>query len=153
MRRRALPPLALLALLVLTATAAAGQQAAEVRRITLGPDGPPYSPAVQVDNTIWLSGMVGVSDGRLVAGGIQAETRQTLENIRSTLAELGATMDDVVKCTVFLVDIKEWAALNEVYATFFPRHKPARSALGVAGLPFDARIEIECMAVLGAGVR
>jgi 2-iminobutanoate/2-iminopropanoate deaminase len=147
--RRRIVPLLFLALLGGGCAAVPVQE--PVRRLSTGPGGPPYSPAVQVGRTIWLSGMVGLADGRLVAGGIEAEARQTLENIRAALAQLGATMDDVVKCTVFLVDINEWGVLNEVYAEYFPGPKPARSALGVAGLPFDARVEIECLAITGAG--
>jgi reactive intermediate/imine deaminase len=83
----------------------------------------------------------------LATGGIQAETRQTLENIKAALQPLGATMDDVVKCTVFLADMAEWPAMNEVYVTFFPTNKPARSAVAVSGLARNARVEIECIAV------
>jgi enamine deaminase RidA (YjgF/YER057c/UK114 family) len=74
-----------------------------------------------------------------------------MENMKSFLERNGSSMDDVVKCTVFLADIKEWAAMNEVYVTFFPRNRPARSALGTTGLARNARVEIECIAV--AGVR
>lgn len=109
----------------------------------------PYSTAVRVDNMLYLSGALGVVPGTraLAEGGIQAETRQTLENISATLKLFGTSMDNVVKCTVFLADIEEWGAMNEIYVTFFP-NKPARSAVGNAGLGLDARIEIECMAVI-----
>ena len=109
----------------------------------------PFSAAVRVDNTLYLSGALGNIPGTLdlAEGGIQGETRQTLENIRNTLEAFGSSMDDVVKCTVFLADIGEWAAMNEVYVTYFD-DKPARSALGANGLALGARVEIECIAVL-----
>lgn len=131
------------------AASAAGAQQESVRYITTNPNAP-FSQVVQVGNTIYLSGMLGTVPGSgLVAGGIQPETRQTLENIRAALAKVGATMDDVVKCTVFLADMAEWGKMNEVYVTFFPKNRPARSAVGVNGLASNARVEIECMAVSG----
>jgi 2-iminobutanoate/2-iminopropanoate deaminase len=112
----------------------------------------PLSQYVRVGETIYLSGVLGTAEGgALAAGGIGPETRQSLTNIRTTLEKLGATMDDVVKCTVFLADMAEWGAMNEVYTTFFPKHKPARSAVGVNGLARNGRVEIECTAVKGAG--
>lgn len=109
----------------------------------------PFSAAVRVDNVLYLSGALGYDReiGALVEGGIQPETRKTLENIAATLEMFGSSMDRVVKCTVFLADISEWAAMNEVYVEFFP-NKPARSALGVSGLALGARTEIECIAVV-----
>ena len=109
----------------------------------------PFSSAVRVDNLLFLSGALGIvpGTGELAEGGIQEETRQTLENISRTLENFGSSMDKVVKCTVFLADVAEWGAMNEVYVTFFP-NKPARSALGANGLAFDARTEIECIAVV-----
>lgn len=109
----------------------------------------PFSTAVRVDNLLFLSGALGYDreQGALVEGGIQAETRQTLENISQTLETFGSSMDKVVKCTVFLADMAEWGAMNEVYTTFFP-NKPARSALGASGLALNARTEIECIAVV-----
>jgi len=110
----------------------------------------PFSDAVRVDEMLYLSGKLGNLPGtmQLAEGGIQGETRQTLENIKASLERHGSSMDRVVKCTVFLADIGEWAAMNEVYATYFPDNKPARSALGVSGLALDARVEIECMATV-----
>jgi len=109
----------------------------------------PFSSAVRVDNLLFLSGALGYDReaGALVEGGIQPETRKTLENISQTLETFGSSMDKVVKCTVFLADMSEWAAMNEVYTTFFP-NKPARSALGANGLALNARTEIECIAVV-----
>ena len=107
----------------------------------------PFSSAVRVGETLYLSGNLGNVPGtlQLVDGGIVAETRQTLENIKATLTEFGSSMDEVVKCTV-LADINEWSAMNEVYRTYFEK-PPARSALGSSGLALNARVEIECIAI------
>jgi len=109
----------------------------------------PFSPAVRVGNTLYLSGALGIVPGtrKLAEGGILGETQQVLENISATLEDFGSSMDNVVKCTVFLADIREWAAMNEIYTTFFP-NKPARSAVGISGLGLSARVEIECIAVI-----
>ena len=109
----------------------------------------PFSPAVRVGNTLYLSGALGIVPGtrKLAKGGILGETQQVLENISATLEDFGSSMDNVVKCTVFLADIREWAAMNEIYTTFFP-NKPARSAVGISGLGLSARVEIECIAVI-----
>lgn len=112
--------------------------------------GLPFSSAVRVGDTLYLSGNIGNIPGTmdLAEGGIAGETRQTLENIKRTLETFGSSMDRVVKCTVFLADMAEWDAMNEVYRTFF-ENPPARSALGASGLALDARVEIECIAVTG----
>ena len=109
----------------------------------------PFSAAVRVGDTLYLSGMIGLQPGttELAKGGIRGETRQALENMSERLQDFGSSMDRVVKCTVFLADISEWGAMNEVYASFFP-NKPARSALGTSGLALGARVEIECIAVV-----
>ena len=96
---------------------------------------------------LYLAGQLGIdSSGKIVSGGIQPETRQALENIKHVLEANGSSMDDVVKCTAMLADIKEWAAMNEVYVTYFPHHLPARSAFATNGLVFGGRIELECTA-------
>jgi reactive intermediate/imine deaminase len=100
----------------------------------------------------YLSGQIGTPDatsGTLVPGGIEAETRQTLENIKDVLQRTGSSMDRVVKCTVMMADMREWDRMNVVYATYFPKNKPARSALGANGLALGARVEIECWATVG----
>ena len=109
----------------------------------------PFSSAVRVDNTLYMSGSVGNIPGTLdlAPGGIQGETRQTLDNIKAVAEQFGSSMDNIVKCTVFLADIAEWGAMNEVYKTYF-KNPPARSALGASGLALDARVEIECIATL-----
>ena len=109
----------------------------------------PFTPAVQVGDVLYLAGQIGTAasaQGGVVPGGIQAETRQTMLNIKDVLEKSGSSMDHVFKCTVMLADMKEWDAMNEVYTTFFPNHKPARSALGANGLALNARVEIECLA-------
>ncbi len=113
-----------------------------------GPPVNPFSPAVRVGDMLYLAGQIGTdSTGTLVKGGIEPEARQTMRNIADVLAKTGSSMDRVVKCTVFLADMKEWPTLNGIYATFFPNHKPARSAFGATALALGARVEIECIAV------
>ncbi|MDP6377618.1 MAG: Rid family hydrolase [Pseudomonadales bacterium] len=110
----------------------------------------PFSDAVRVGNMLILSGKLGTLPGttNLVSGGIKPEARQALENIKASLERYGASMEDVVKCTVMIADIAEWPDFNEVYITYFPGPKPARSAFGAAGLAFDGRVEVECWAEL-----
>ncbi len=110
----------------------------------------PFSPAVRVGNLIFLAGQIGTdasASGAVVSGGITAETKQTMENIKQTLAAVGSSMDRVVKCTVFMADMKEWDAMNAVYRTYFTAPNfPARSAFGANGLALNAKVEIECIA-------
>jgi reactive intermediate/imine deaminase len=110
----------------------------------------PFSPAVRVGDLIFLSGQIGTdasATGGLVPGGIEPETRQTLENIKRTLEAVGSSMDKVVKCTVMMADMAELDRMNAVYRTYFrPDRLPARSALGANGLALGARVEIECIA-------
>lgn len=110
--------------------------------------GLPFSEAVRHGDTVYLSGQLGLQPGtmRLVPGGIDAESRQVMNNIRSTLEAHGLAMANLVKCTVMLADMKEWGRFNEIYTTFFDGPKPARSALGVNGLALGARVEVECIA-------
>jgi 2-iminobutanoate/2-iminopropanoate deaminase len=108
----------------------------------------PFSEAVRAGDTLYLSGQVGIKPGtmQLVPGGIREEARQTLENIKSSLEANGYSMRNIVKCTVMLADIGEWATFNEVYKTFFATPYPARSAFGASGLALGARVEVECIA-------
>ena len=110
----------------------------------------PFSEAVRVGNLLYLSGQIGVARGERqpVPGGIAAETKQAMDNIRTVLEIHGYTMNDLVKCTAMLADITEWSAFNEVYKTYFNAHFPARSALGANGLALGARVEIECIAAV-----
>ena len=111
----------------------------------------PFSAAVRVDNMLYLSGVIGTDPEadtlRPMPGGVAAETRRAMEIIRDELDTFGSSMERVVKCTIFLADMSEWGAMNEVYVTFFDT-PPARSALGANGLAIDARVEIECIAAL-----
>lgn len=112
----------------------------------------PFSDAVRVGHMLYLSGKLG-TDGSsgLVPGGIKAETKQTMENIRRVLERNGSSFDHVVKCTVMLADVGDRAAMNEIYVTYFAKDRlPARSALGVSGLALGARVEIECLATVQA---
>lgn len=109
----------------------------------------PFSTAVKVGYMLYLSGVLGTdSTSKLVPGGIAAETRQAMSNIKRTLEANGSSMDRVVKCLVLLADIAEWGQMNTVYVTFFPTHRPARSAMGASGLALNGRVEIECMATV-----
>lgn len=110
----------------------------------------PFSQAVQVDHTLYLSGQIGTDPqtGKLVEGGIEKESRQTMQNIKDLLAEHGHSMSDIVKCTVMLADIKEWPAFNAVYRGFFDNRFPARSAFAGSGLALGARVEVECIAIV-----
>ncbi len=114
-----------------------------------GMQGLPFSEAVRVGQTLYLSGQVGVDAGmKLVPGGIEAETRKTLDNIKEALERHGSSLDQVVKVTLMLADMSQWSAVNQIYVTYFPKHRPARSAIGANGLAMGARIEIECIAVI-----
>jgi 2-iminobutanoate/2-iminopropanoate deaminase len=108
----------------------------------------PFSEAVRAGDFLILSGQLGhdPATGKVVPGGIRAEARQTLNHVKATLERNGASLGDVVKCTVFLADIAEWGTFNEVYREFFKAPYPARSALGANGLALGARVELECMA-------
>lgn len=109
----------------------------------------PFSAAVRVGDMLYLSGQIGTdSTGKLVAGGIGPETRQTMENIRAVVESNGSSMDRVVRCLVMLADMRQWGAMNEVYVTYFPKHLPARSAMGASGLALGAQVEIECLAAM-----
>ena len=111
--------------------------------------GLPFSAAVRVGKMLYLSGQIGLdATGKLAPGGIAGETRQAMENIKAILEQYGSSLDHVVKATVMLADMNEWAEMNKVYVTYFARHLPARSALGANGLALGARVEIECLAVV-----
>ena len=110
--------------------------------------GLPFSEAVRIGSTMYVSGSIGVEPGRaeLVPGGIKEETRQAMQNIRDILERYGSSMDKVAKCTVFLSDMAEWPLMNEAYIEAFGEHRPARSAFGANGLALGGRVEIECIA-------
>ena len=134
--------------IALSTACASAHRAPEFIAATSGPVRP-FSPAVRANGFVFLSGQIGTdSSGNVVTGGIQAETRQAMENIKGVLQRAGLTFNNVVKCTVFINDMKEWPAMNEVYVTYFdPARRPARSAAGTSGLALESRVEIECLAV------
>ncbi|MBO6013584.1 MAG: RidA family protein [Bacteroidales bacterium] len=108
----------------------------------------PYSQAIQVGNLVYASGQIPIdpATGSIVAGGIREQTRQALTNVRAILEEAGLTMGNVVKTTVFMADMNDFADMNSVYATFFSEPFPARSAVAVKALPKGALVEIEVVA-------
>jgi 2-iminobutanoate/2-iminopropanoate deaminase len=127
-------------------TGAESKREIEYLQATSGP-ARPFSPAVRVNGFLILSGQIGTDSAGLVKGGIVPETRQTMENIKRTLEQNGSSLDQVVKCTVFMVDMKEWQTMNDVYVTYFkPERLPARSAAGASGLALGSKVEIECLA-------
>jgi reactive intermediate/imine deaminase len=113
----------------------------------------PFSQAVRVGDVLYLSGALGNVPGKMeiVPGGMEAEARQTMENIAAVLKENGLIFDDVFKCTVMMADMSKWGDFNKVYLTYFkPDRLPARSAFGANGLALGAQVEVECMAHIGS---
>jgi 2-iminobutanoate/2-iminopropanoate deaminase len=110
----------------------------------------PYSPAVKVGNMLFLSGSIPLDpvSGQLVEGGIKEQTTRVMENIKALLGAAGADFTQVVRTTVFMIDLAEFATMNEVYATYFGAPYPARSTVQVAKLPRDVRVEIDVIAIL-----
>lgn len=108
----------------------------------------PFSEAVRAGNMLYLAGAIGVDgSGKLAAGGIKAETKQTMDNIGANLARHHSSFDNVVQCTVALADMAEWPAFNEAYKGYFTKHYPARMAFAATGLALGARVEVQCNAV------
>ncbi len=109
----------------------------------------PYSQAIRIDKLVFASGQAGLDPqtGELVTGGIEAETRQVLTNIKNVLEASDSSLESVVKTTVFLIDMAEFPKMNAIYAEFFPKEPPARSTVAVAALPKGARVEIEAIAL------
>ncbi|HEY7683388.1 MAG TPA: Rid family detoxifying hydrolase [Gemmatimonadales bacterium] len=141
----------MLGLICLMTVPALAAQEKEVLRVPGAVQGLPFSSAVKVGNVIYLSGQIGnrIGTREVVPGGIGPETRQALDNVGTVLAAAGSSLDRVFKCTVFLADIGEYSAMNEVYSSYFPRDPPARSTVAGSGLALGARVEIECMATAG----
>jgi len=107
----------------------------------------PFSEAVSVGGMLYLSGEIGLdASGKLVPGGIKAETKQVMDNIGANLARHGSSFDQVVQCTVALADIAEWPAFNEVYRGYFKQHFPSRMAFATTALALGARVEVQCNA-------
>jgi 2-iminobutanoate/2-iminopropanoate deaminase len=122
---------------------------AEKRCIGEGPRGLPFCEGVLVGDTYYLSGSIGYDPkaGGVVEGGVVAETRRAIENLKESLGKAGMGLEDVVKVTVYLRSMEDYQAFNEVYASFFPTHPPAREAAAVAGLALDAKVELSFIAV------
>ncbi|MDE0527269.1 MAG: RidA family protein [Truepera sp.] len=112
----------------------------------------PYSQAIRAGQFVFTAGQIPLHpDGTLLEGDIQAQTRQVLNNLAAVLKAAGTGLDRVVKCTCFLADMNDFAAMNEVYSEYFEDTPPARSAVEVARLPKDVEIEIEAVALVGGG--
>lgn len=109
----------------------------------------PYTPVVRAGDWLVVSGQVGLSEGKLVSGGLEGELRQAISNLRGHLEANGASLTDVVKTTVFLRHMNDYPLMNEVYMEEFGDHRPARSAVGVAELPIGALVEVEAWAYTG----
>jgi len=126
--------------------------AARIAIVTSTPSRPvgPYTHIVRAGDWLVVSGQVGVSEGKLVTGGTQSELRQALVNLRALLEGEGASLADVVKTTLFMRHIDDYATVNEAYVEAFGDHRPARSAVAVAGLPIGALVEVEAWAFVGA---
>lgn len=148
------PQLLLLAAIATTATAQQPTTPPAEKQVIQMPGslpGLPFSTAVRVGNILYLSGQIGTLPGtrQLADTGVAKQTQQTLENIKAVLAHAGSSMERVFKCTVFLVNIADFARMNEVYTTYFPKDPPARSTVAGSGLALGARVEIECLATVG----
>lgn len=138
---------------VLSASAMAQEPRPTVEHIgkpMLGEQRLPFSDAVRVGDTLYLSGAIGITPDGKLPEGIDAQARQTMDNIGTTLKRQGLGWGDVVKCTVMLDNMADWPAFNKVYVTYFPDGKfPARSAFGADGLALGALVEVECVAFAG----
>jgi 2-iminobutanoate/2-iminopropanoate deaminase len=113
-------------------------------------EGLPFSSAVRIGSTLYLSGQIGVYHGTrdLADGGVAGETRQTMENIKQVLEFAGSSLEEVFKCTIFLADISYYSEMNQVYSSYFGENPPARSAMAGSGLALGAKVEIECIATV-----
>jgi 2-iminobutanoate/2-iminopropanoate deaminase len=110
----------------------------------------PYSQAVRLGNLLFTAGQIGLNPatGQVVAGGVAEQTERVMQNLTAILAAAGTSMEQVIKCTVFLMDMADFVAMNEVYGRYFPQNPPARSTVQVAGLPLGVRVEIEAIALI-----
>jgi reactive intermediate/imine deaminase len=110
----------------------------------------PYSQAVRVGNTLWVSGQIPLDPRtkELVHGDFEAETRQVFDNLKAIVVAAGATLDDVVKANIYLTDLDHFALVNKIMSEYFREPYPARAAVGVAALPRGARVEVECIVAL-----
>ncbi len=109
----------------------------------------PYSQAIQINNMIFTSGQIPFSaEGKLISDDVQEQTKQSLNNIKNILEEAGSSMDNVIKCTVFISNMDDFGKINEIYQEFFSEPYPARSCVEVARLPRDVKVEIEAIATV-----
>jgi 2-iminobutanoate/2-iminopropanoate deaminase len=142
----------LTALWLMSAAAAAAPPPSAHAEFYASPDAAlkalPFSEAVRAGDLLFVSGQIGSAPGtlKLVSGGIDAQAKQAIENVRDVLQRHGASLGQVVKCTVFLADMKDWPAFNSVYREYFKSPFPARSATGASGIALGARVELECIA-------
>jgi 2-iminobutanoate/2-iminopropanoate deaminase len=126
-----------------------------MKKIISTPDAPaavgPYSQAVRVGSTIYCAGQIPLDpkSGQIVSGGIDVQTRRVLDNVTAVLKADGLTFDNIVKTTIFLMDLGDFQIVNEIYGSYFKGQPPARSTVQVSGLPKGARVEIEVIAVAG----
>ena len=126
-----------------------------MREVIATPNAPqaigPYSQAIRANGFVFVSGQIPLdpATGQLVSGGVAEQTERVLANLEAILKAAGSALDQVVRTTVYLKYMGEFAAMNEVYARFFPREAPARATVEVARLPKDVRVEIDCMALAG----
>lgn len=147
-----------IALLIVMSRVAGSQVRPSSAREAINPPGiaplvPAYSVAVRAGDMVFVSGMTGIKPGTqdIVDGGITPQTRQAMENIATTLRAVGSSMDRVSECTVFLLDMADYSAMNAVYSSYFPANPPARATLAVTALPRpSARVEIKCSAQLNS---
>ena len=110
----------------------------------------PYSQAIVSGGILYTSGQIGLTPaGELVGDDIQSQTHQVLQNLSAVVAQAGATLDDVIKTTIFLSNMDDFASVNKIYAEYFTDHKPARSTVAVRTLPLNVKVEIECIAKVG----
>ena len=128
------------------------QEKTSVRRVITLDNTPakrPYSPAIEINNTLYVSGQIAVDQatGKLVEGKIEEQTRQVLKNLKNVIEKAGYSMENVAKCTVLLTDISFYATVNQIYMEYFPKDPPARMAFAVKDLPMGAMIEIDAIAV------
>lgn len=127
--------------------ASAGDERSYVRPSPPDGDGPPFSGAVRVGDTLYLSGDIGLDENRKVPATAKAEAKLLLDSIKATLEAAGYTMDDLVTVTVYCSDVKHYADFNEVYRSYFKKQFPARAFVGAGTLLFDARFELQAIAV------
>ncbi len=145
----------LLAILVFAASAARQEGALkrEIRTAAARPSKAPLSQAIAAGGFVFCSGQLPVDPqtGKIVEGGIEEQTRQVLKNLSAVLEAAGCSFDHVVKCTVMISDMNDFSGMNKVYAEFFKTPAPARATFAASGLALNAKVEIECIAVLGPG--